>query len=350
VASAALTRQAVVHLPKGIDGLSDEMTGQNQKGPDKVYTRRRLGWPSLTGLAMFLASLGVPASAAVSPQAQPAEVRETVRVSWSGTGGVKLLVPSGARLGSDDLRLTTSGKYAFAGITHGDCEGLCFYQEILALPEIVVAPGEAYTSSFAQPDGSIAPGLNSIYLLTDGNATLTLTFDDAPEGSVELEPSHSITAHVEGVASSCDLGPVCEELSFGGATRTVTEGWAAMVAYSGSDAAADPFLNPGTAFAKTCVSPEFDNPGGPAQPEEHGCRIVDGSDPDGTALRVGDLVVGNTWVDGANMVSTAANFNAQGSIYLGYQLRQTGAQTQGNAYQRNFGIWIEKGLEVKEQA
>lgn len=300
--------------------------------------------PGLVALALCLASFGAPASAAISPEAQPAEVRETVRVSWSGTGGVRLLVPPGVRLGSDDLRLTTSGKYAFAGITHGNCEGLCFYQEILALPEIVVAAGQGYTSSFAQPDGSIAAGLNSIYLLTDGSATLTLTFHDAPAGTVELEPTHSISAHVEGVESSCELGPVCEELSFGGTTRPVTEGWAAMVAYAGSDAAADPFVNPGTAFAKACVSPEFDDPGGPPQPEEHGCRIVDGSDPDGTALRVGDLVVGNTWIDGSNMVSVASNFNAQGPVYLGYQLRQTGEQTQGHGYQRNFAIWIEKGM------
>lgn len=95
----------------------------------------------------------------------------------------------------------------------------------------------------------------------------------------ELGPTHSITAHVEEFGSNCDLGPICEDLRYGGATRTVSEGWAAIVAYAGSDTAADPFLNPGSAFAKACVSPEFDNPGGAPGPSYTGSPLTRWSRP-----------------------------------------------------------------------
>lgn len=296
--------------------------------------------------ALLMLAMATPADADDPPpdEPAPAEVRETVAVAWSGQGALQLVVPDGVAIMREDLRLTTTGKYAFAGLSHPPCEGLCFYQEILGLSEISTVPGFHYTSAFAQPDGSIASGVNDLYLLTDGTATLTMTFHDAPAGRIDLEPTHAITAHVEEFPSNCDEGPICQDLRYGGATRTVSEGWAATVAYAGSDQATDPFLNPGSTFAKACVSPEFDNPGGSPQPQEHGCPLIDTTEPDNTVIRVANLVVGNTWVDGPTMINSHRNFNAQGPIYLGYQTRQTGVQTQGGEYQRAFGFWVEKGL------
>jgi hypothetical protein len=319
----------------------------------RSHAPRHRGRRSLV-LVLAVASLamaGGAAAAPVPPRAKQVTLTRSTTITWSGSKGVRLVVPADAWLPTYDARLfVRGGTYAFVRLVPtGYCMGhvRCWIGAIDYTPgwsRIFGNPADPGTDHWARIDqDALHQGTFELYLFTDGVATLV--FDSTRLGGAPnaVTAAGRVRGEVHDIKPTCATGDCT--VRYGGMTRTVAggDGGASFVIVGNYDpddiVAAVPVGWPNVHTQQNCAYPSIYHNDVTPDPAAHpyGC---DTDDPEAHA-HLANMAFGGV-AGGRATFSTEGNPSGRGSQYVGFQ--SVTGHTLGGAVVSALGLWFDYGI------
>ena len=323
----------------------------------------------LTAALLVLPLLGaVPSGESVAPvRTAVGTMAGTTTITWSGTTGIRLRLPSATRLLEEDVRLWAADETTYAFVRgfefpHASeaCQDLyrtdvCFVQAVDWTRTIhhdgnffrQQDPSRRRGVQFSREPTDKYHGYLDLYLLSDGPVTVELHAAEL-DGAARYEPTGVVTGTAQRLPVSC-LPDVCcpagcgegssspellvgPSVAFGGAARDVGPlGFAQALAFATSPPESRWFGRENWQ-TKPCLYPGVSDPEASPAPEDHpyGCDIV--PEPrEGAVLE---------WVANS-MASTHPG--ASGPTYAGFRVQSEGPDRTVNA---GYGLWFSYGIGV----
>lgn len=196
-------------------------------------------------------------------------------------------------------------------------------------------PDQQIQHATVDGDGDMSGAVYDVYIVTDGVATFTLTFDGVPAGQTTIEAEGVIDATVEQLGPDCDHPASCEQFGHGHATHEVSHPGIVVltaVAYH---------LGPGYRTLGMCMDPQFGAGTPDAGDTTLGCPTLptEGEPDEGHLVTLASPGVGP--VGSLQMRGLYNNF-PDGEVRVGYTAGAYGTEADGHSA---FGVWLTGGIE-----
>lgn len=316
---------------------------------------RRLSGRLLAMLALLRLLVSTDPALASAPRAVSVVAARTTTVEWTGTAGLRLVIPEAVVIPESAMHLyVTGGTYAFVRmrmpehLACGDCNkwGLTFLRDFTRAG--LYEPGLAkrgldHETNLSDPP-RVSRGTMELYLFTDGTARLT--FDIAAlRGSIRVRAAGRVRGIVRRISDTC-LGAGCDVpfagngVRVGGYTYDVGSlGHAEGIAVAYPAGAPTMTGTPSRIYstARICHYPNSDAPDASADPAAHptGCDAAPSGAGDTTTLKDDANAVG-PWTGAQNWRN-----NVTGRAYVGMTTAFVGPTT---GVQRAWGLWFTNGI------
>lgn len=308
-------------------------------------------------VASLLGSLAVPGAAPAAP-VYPTVAGTTI-ITGRGIVGVTLMVPQATTLPDENITVQTRGaSFAFVGMAPNEAEyplacadsELCIRRAVFFVSDVAAVNPDAATLKTGYDPPVIGPGLTDVYIVSDGEVTLTARFADV-SGELRVEATGEIDASFERLQPRCPVGD-CRNLGYGGAARDVrAPGYAAALSYAviPHDFAEVANIYVGNVFGSTspavCLYPHpHFAPGASPRPGDHstGCDFVPDAQDPGDALLRDVIFIGSAACRCIGGITAMLSYQAQGQTYAGFAAEQVTAVGEGRY--GGYGLWVSRGV------
>jgi hypothetical protein len=279
----------------------------------------------------------------------------TTVITARGNGGIVMSLPRTATLDTRnrdplDHAVTISrrgGSYAFVGLAEPDaCRRYADPETRMCMAvhgyDLGQRPGvpDTWSRNVVTLDPPVVgKGRIEVYVLTDGEVTLTIRFKGLT-GTRRVRADRHVTGWMHELPRTCPAP--CEDVAFGGATHDVGRaGFVAAIAVATRDVDSAPQPS-GTQFAESCIYRGTDAAGRSPEPESHplGCDPVGGPlDSANTILNAPSSMHPMNNASGGSYY----DYGGTGRVYVGF--RGAVARTTG-AWQSlaGYGVWVSEGI------
>lgn len=324
----------------------------------QIHGSPRRGHGSLTTAILMVVTLVSAAQASEATPIEYPEIAGTTVIHGRGVTGVIVRVPKetsvGGHVGGFNLQLSWSQGTSYAKVGFRtqlpptSCVSICYEAGMWALP----GSGDDSADAGGIRDVSrFVPGLLEVYVITDGEVTLTAGFEGL-SGTVEVTATGDVDGIVERVPAKCSPVPSCANFAYGGIARQVGKegrpGYGTIVAYADIPNRIPPtdLPNQGSTSALACAYPSLQAPNGSTDPADHpyGCDTL-ASNPMGEDSGGNTLAFFGNGAQGFTRVQySQGSSQTQGPAYLGFMVEAMSPLVPPAKYGA-FAEWVNSGIE-----